>query len=192
MQLDKNLTAQQLWTIAADAEHRSADLLDDLVDHPSSYRALSDWAVAGLAMTDLRALPLPPEPEGVTETQKRGLRLSSVLMSTRRREVTSQTYYPETVSEQEGVDAWLAAAPTPSAASLVPALTVDPPRFGDTKRPWFRRPAPMGLVIVILVLQILMLMAVVLIARREAVPAVAEGTRATVAMVEAEGGTANG
>ena len=63
MRLTKELTAQQLWTIASDAAHRDADLLDEIVDHPATYRALSDWAVTTLAEEDVRLAPPPPAPE---------------------------------------------------------------------------------------------------------------------------------
>lgn len=42
VRLDRNLTGQQLWAIASDRQHLSYDLLDEIVDHPAAYRALSD------------------------------------------------------------------------------------------------------------------------------------------------------
>lgn len=78
MRLDKTLTSQQLWTIASDTEHRNADLLDQLVDHPATYRALSDWAVAALAEEDLRAIAPPPLPEDEPEPARKVLRFPSV------------------------------------------------------------------------------------------------------------------
>jgi len=71
MRLNSDLTPQQLWTIAADSEHRDRDVLDELVSHPNSYRALSDWALAGLAVEDPRSLDVPPQPDAVGPVQKR-------------------------------------------------------------------------------------------------------------------------
>ena len=71
MRLNSDLTPQQLWTIAADSEHRDRDVLDELVSHPNSYRALSDWALAGLAVEDPRSLDVPPQPDAVEPVQKR-------------------------------------------------------------------------------------------------------------------------
>jgi len=85
MRLTKELTAQQLWTIASDAAHRDADLLDEIVDHPATYRALSDWAVTTLAEEDVRLAPPPPAPEDESEPGRRGLRLPGVSLSRRRR-----------------------------------------------------------------------------------------------------------
>ena len=70
MRLNSDLTPQQLWTIAADSEHRDRDVLDELVSHPNSYRALSDWALAGLAVEDPRSLDVPPQPDAVEPVQK--------------------------------------------------------------------------------------------------------------------------
>ncbi|PHP52463.1 hypothetical protein [Actinomyces ruminis] len=88
MRLDSNLTARQLWLIAADAEHRDPDLLDQIVDHPAAYRALSDWAVAALAEEDVRAVAPPPEPEEEPTPQRRGLRLPSVGLPRVRRTIS--------------------------------------------------------------------------------------------------------
>lgn len=189
MKLDRNLTAQQLWTIAADAEHRSADLLDDLVDHPATYRALSDWAVAGLAMTDLRALPVPPEPEEATETPKRGLRLPSLRTPARRGEASVDTSAPVPAPEPEGVDAWLAAAPMPPPARwAAPAASGEPPSSRKAKQSWLKRPAPMGLVLLLLVLQIVMLMTLGVIVRREGAQSVSAPASVLVVVAESEGG----
>ena len=78
MRLNSDLTPQQLWTIAADSEHRDRDVLDELVSHPNSYRALSDWALAGLAVEDPKSLDVPPQPDAVEPVQKRKRRFPSL------------------------------------------------------------------------------------------------------------------
>lgn len=78
MRLNNDLTSQQLWTIAADSEHRDRDILDELVSHPNSYRALSDWALAGLAVEDPKSLDVPPQPDAVAPEQKRKRRFPSL------------------------------------------------------------------------------------------------------------------
>ena len=78
MRLNNDLTPQQLWTIAADSEHRDRDVLDELVSHPNSYRALSDWALAGLAVEDPKSLDVPPQPDAVEPVQKRKRRFPSL------------------------------------------------------------------------------------------------------------------
>ena len=78
MRLNNDLTPQQLWTIAADSEHRDRDVLDELVSHPNSYRALSDWALAGLAVEDPKSLDVPPQPDTVEPVQKRKRRFPSL------------------------------------------------------------------------------------------------------------------
>ena len=78
MRLNSDLTPQQLWTIAADSEHRDRDVLDELVSHPNSYRALSDWALAGLAVEDPKSLDVPPQPDAVEPAQKRKRRFPSL------------------------------------------------------------------------------------------------------------------
>lgn len=75
MGLDKDLTAQQLWAIASDRQHLSYDLLDEIVDHPATYRALSDWAVDALGASDISGLGDPPAPEVEAASPKRGFRL---------------------------------------------------------------------------------------------------------------------
>lgn len=75
MRLDKDLTAQQLWAIASDRQHLSYDLLDEIVDHPATYRALSDWAVDALGASDISGLGDPPAPEVEAASPKRGFRL---------------------------------------------------------------------------------------------------------------------
>lgn len=75
MRLDRNLTAQQLWAIASDRQHLSYDLLDEIVDHPATYRALSDWAVDALGASDISGLADPPAPEVEAASPKRGFRL---------------------------------------------------------------------------------------------------------------------
>ena len=75
MRLDRNLTAQQLWAIASDRQHLSYDLLDEIVDHPATYRALSDWAVDALGASDISGLVDPPAPEVEAVAPKRGFRL---------------------------------------------------------------------------------------------------------------------
>ncbi|VEG28530.1 hypothetical protein [Actinomyces howellii] len=86
MRLAKDLNAQQLWTIAADAAHRDADLLDEIVDHPATYRALSDWAVAALGEEDLTAVAPPPAPDPEPEQRRNGLRLPSMSRSRKKRD----------------------------------------------------------------------------------------------------------
>ena len=119
MRLDKNLTSQQLWTIATDREHRTADLLDQIVDHPATYRALSDWAVAALGEQDVRAVDAPPAPDADATEPRRGLRLPTMPFGRR----AAKPSAPEPEAEPS--------APEPEASEIDAWLTADPIAKGD-------------------------------------------------------------
>ncbi|WP_139738732.1 hypothetical protein [Actinomyces wuliandei] len=266
MKLDKDLNATQLWTIASDEKHRDPELLDQLVDHPATYRALSDWAVAALGEEDMQSLPAPPPPEEEPETTRKGLRLPAVNLLRRRQASPSSAdsaveapgaaapstptqedpsvfqssaaptdppvhqedhaegrqEHPEEIErteggaedlvtagpspfseipvlpaapvtqdapapaspavpqqedtpEEDGLGAWLAAAPTAAPEPAPPAAgpPVAPPGAMPPSAPrvsWLRRPAPMGLVIVLAVIELLTLLALGVIAQREPEP----------------------
>ena len=116
MRLDKNLTSQQLWTIATDREHRTADLLDQIVDHPATYRALSDWAVAALGEQDVRAVDAPPAPDADAAEPRRGLRLPTMPLGRRAAkppasEPEVEPPAPEPEASETDAYAWLSADP---------------------------------------------------------------------------------
>ena len=232
MRLDSNLTARQLWLIAADAEHRDPDLLDQIVDHPAAYRALSDWAVAALAEEDVRAVAPPPEPEEEPAPQRRGLRLPSVGFPRVRRtspddgdgaaegddvedasgvtgdaalsgsapgradDVAATAAPVHEDDDSGGMGAWLAAAPVSqasAAASAAPAeatqaadsssAVAEPAGSGNGSRRtsvkrgsgisgWMMRPAPVGAIVVLAVVELLTLLALGVVASNE--PAVTD------------------
>lgn len=186
MRLDRNLTAQQLWAIASDRQHLSYDLLDEIVDHPAAYRALSDWALDALGASDISGLGDPPAPEVEAASPKRGFRLPGL----GRREGQSAPS-PELIQSVPAVAAPAAPVFEPTASIMDPAvnpwLTVAPvfdpvpvPVPVDVKtgqvvppqvaiwEPWFKRPAPMGVVIVLGVIQILIVLALAVVASRPA------------------------
>ncbi|WP_194949226.1 hypothetical protein [Actinomyces trachealis] len=194
MRLDKNLSPRQLWTIAADPSHRDADLLDAIVDHPATYRALSDWAVAALAEEDLSAVAPPPEPEPIAGSERqRGLRVPGVLLRNRRsahNEIASADEDPEPpeVEEDEAktpppVNPWLTSNSTEASKGVDPWLTSTQSKREDAPKSaarepvakvasmphsasnFLRRPAPLGLVIVLAVIEILTLLALAVVAR---------------------------
>ena len=188
MRLDRDLTAQQLWAIASDRQHLSYDLLDQIVDHPAAYRALSDWAVDALGASDISGLGDPPAPEVEAAAPKRGFRLPGL----GRREGQSAPS-PELIYSQSVPAVAAPAAPVfePTASIMDPAvnpwLTVAPvfdpvpvPVPVDVKtgqvvppqvviwEPWFKRPAPVGVVVVLGVIQILIVLALAVVATRPA------------------------
>lgn len=186
MRLDRNLTAQQLWAIASDRQHLSYDLLDEIVDHPAAYRALSDWAVDALGASDISGLVDPPAPEVEAASPKRGFRLPGL----GRREGQSApspeliqsvpagpapatpVFEPTAPIMDPAVNPWLTVAPVFDPVPVpvpvdVKTGQVVPPQvvIGD---PWFKRPAPMGVVIVLGVIQILIVLALAVVATRPA------------------------
>lgn len=209
MRLDKNLTSQQLWTIAADREHRTADLLDQIVDHPATYRALSDWAVAALGERDVRAVDAPPAPDADAATPRRGLRLPTMPLGRRAAEPPAPEPKPKPTPapepeaaqaepapepEASGIDAWLTAAPivepAPERRATQRVRVAHPDRSGQADQAqhavtsWLRRPAPMGLVIVLAVVEVLTLLALAVVGGQEpvapATPVVTSSATATV------------
>lgn len=179
MRLDRNLTAQQLWAIASDRQHLSYDLLDEIVDHPAAYRALSDWAVDALGASDISGLGDPPAPEVEAAAPKRGFRLPGL---GRREEQSAPSpemviqpapvFEPTAPIMDPAVNPWLTVAPVFDPVPVpvpvdVKTGQVVPPQvvIGD---PWFKRPAPMGVVIVLGVIQILIVLALTVVATRPA------------------------
>ena len=206
MRLDKNLTSQQLWTIATDREHRTADLLDQIVDHPATYRALSDWAVAALGEQDVRAVDAPPAPDADATEPRRGLRLPTMPFGRRAAkppapEPEAEPPAPEPEAkppapepEASGIDAWLSADPIVEPVSEQRATqrvrVTCPDRSGQADQAqhavtsWLRRPAPIGLVIVLMVVEVFTLLALAVVGRQElvapATPVVTSSSTATV------------
>ena len=206
MRLDKNLTSQQLWTIATDREHRTADLLDQIVDHPATYRALSDWAVAALGEQDVRAVDAPPAPDADATEPRRGLRLPTMPFGRRAAkppapEPEAEPPAPEPEAEPpapepeaSGIDAWLSADPIVEPVSEQRATqrvrVTCPDRSGQADQAqhavtsWLRRPAPIGLVIVLMVVEVFTLLALAVVGRQElvapATPVVTSSSTATV------------
>lgn len=182
MRLDRNLTAQQLWAIASDRQHLSYDLLDQIVDHPAAYRTLSDWAVDALGASDISGLADPPAPEVEAASPKRGFRLPGLVrregQSAPSPEVFSQPapatpVFDATASIMDpAVNPWLRVAPVFDPVPVpvpvdVKTGQVVPPQVAIWE-PWFKRPAPMGVVIVLGVIQILIVLALAVIATRPA------------------------
>ena len=202
MRLDRDLTAQQLWAIASDRQHLSYDLLDEIVDHPATYRALSDWAVDALGASDISGLGEPPAPEVEAVAPKRGFRLPGLGRRDSEPEI-DEVFSPDpSPSEQvPAVNPWLTvnpvidqnpmtlqqpapqAAPQPTIQQAKPQAAFEPqaqaipkpklhPQVQDTsgvagKAPvWLHRPAPMGAVIVLAVIQILVVLALATVAMR--------------------------
>jgi hypothetical protein len=198
MRLDKNLTAQQLWAIASDRQHLSYDLLDEIVDHPATYRALSDWAVDALGASDISGLGDPPAPEVEAVAPKRGFRLPGLGRRDSEPEI-DEVFSPDpSPSEQvPAVNPWLTvnpvidqnpmtlqqpapqAAPQPTVQQAKPQAAFEPqaqvipqPQVQGisgvaAKAPdWLHRPAPMGAVIVLGVIQILVVLALATVAMR--------------------------
>lgn len=186
VRLDRNLTAQQLWAIASDRQHLSYDLLDEIVDHPAAYRSLSDWALDALGASDISGLGDPPAPEVEAAAPKRGFRLPGL----GRREGQSAPS-PELIQSVPAVSAPATPVFEPTASIMDPAvnpwLTVAPvfdpvpvPVPVDVKTgqvvppqvvigdPWFKRPAPMGVVLVLGIIQILVVLALAVVATRPA------------------------
>ena len=215
MRLDKNLTSQQLWTIATDREHRTADLLDQIVDHPATYRALSDWAVAALGEQDVRAVDAPPAPDADAAEPRRGLRLPTMPLGRRAAkppasepeveppapepEVEPPAPEPEVEPpapepEASGIDAWLSAdpivEPAPEQRATQRVRVTCPDRSGQADQAqhestsWLRRPAPISLVIVLVVVEVFTLLALAVVGRQEpvapATPVVTSSSTATV------------
>lgn len=178
MRLDRNLTAQQLWAIASDRQHLSYDLLDQIVDHPAAYRALSDWAVDALGASDISGLGDPPAPEVEAAAPKRGFRLPGLVrregQSAPSPEVFSQpvpaapVFEPTASIMDPAVNPWLRVAPVFDPVPVdVKTGQVVPPQVAIWE-PWFKRPAPMGVVIVLGVIQILIVLALAVVAARPA------------------------
>lgn len=196
MRLDKDLTAQQLWAIASDRQHLSYDLLDEIVDHPATYRALSDWAVDALGASDISGLGDPPAPEVEAVAPKRGFRLPGLGHRDSEPEI-GEIFSPDPPPSEQvpAVNPWLTvnpaidqnpmtlqqpvpqAAPQPKVQQAKPQAQVIPqpkfqPQVQDTsgvaaKTPdWLHRPAPMGAVIVLGVIQILVVLALATVAMR--------------------------
>ena len=186
VRLDRNLTAQQLWAIASDRQHLSYDLLDEIVDHPAAYRALSDWALDALGASDISVLGDPPAPEVEAAAPKRGFRLPGL----GRREGQSApspeliqsvpvgpapatpVFEPTASIMDPAVNPWLTVAPVFDPVPVpvpvdVKTGQVVPPQvvIGD---PWFKRPAPVGVVVVLGVIQILIVLALAVVATRPA------------------------
>ena len=197
MRLDKNLTSQQLWTIATDREHRTADLLDQIVDHPATYRALSDWAVAALGEQDVRAVDAPPAPDADATEPRRGLRLPTMPFGRRAAKPPApepEAEPPAPEPEASGIDAWLSADPIVEPVSEQRATqrvrVTCPDRSGQADQAqhavtsWLRRPAPIGLVIVLMVVEVFTLLALAVVGRQElvapATPVVTSSSTATV------------
>ena len=182
MRLDRDLTAQQLWAIASDRQHLSYDLLDQIVDHPAAYRALSDWAVDALGASDISGLGDPPAPEVEAAAPKRGFRLPGLVrregQSAPSPEVFSQpapaapVFEPTASIMDPAVNPWLNVAPVFDPVPVpvpvdVKTGQVVPPQVAIWE-PWFKRPAPMGVVIVLGVIQILIVLALAVVATRPA------------------------
>lgn len=182
MRLDRDLTAQQLWAIASDRQHLSYDLLDQIVDHPAAYRTLSDWAVDALGASDISGLGDPPAPEVEAAAPKRGFRLPGLVrregQSAPSPEVFSQpapaapVFEPTASIMDPAVNPWLRVAPVFDPVPVpvpvdVKTGQVVPPQVAIWE-PWFKRPAPMGVVIVLGVIQILIVLALAVVATRPA------------------------
>ena len=197
MRLDKNLTSQQLWTIATDREHRTADLLDQIVDHPATYRALSDWAVAALGEQDVRAVDAPPAPDADAAEPRRGLRLPTMPLGRRATKPPAsepEVEPPAPEPEASGIDAWLSAdpivEPAPEQRATQRVRVTCPDRSGQADQAqheptsWLRRPAPISLVIVLVVVEVFTLLALAVVGRQEpvapATPVVTSSSTATV------------
>lgn len=188
MGLDKDLTAQQLWAIASDRQHLSYDLLDEIVDHPATYRALSDWAVDALGASDISGLGDPPAPEVEAASPKRGFRLPGLGRCEEQNASSPELIYNQSVPVgpapatpvfdatasimDPAVNPWLNVAPVFDPVPVpvpvdVKTGQVVPPQvvIGD---PWFKRPAPMGVVIVLGIIQILIVLALAVVAMRPA------------------------
>ena len=197
MRLDKNLTSQQLWTIATDREHRTADLLDQIVDHPATYRALSDWAVAALGEQDVRAVDAPPAPDADAAEPRRGLRLPTMPLGRRAAKPPAsepEVEPPAPEPEASGIDAWLSAdpivEPAPEQRPTQRVRVSCPDRSGQADQAqheptsWLRRPAPISLVIVLVVVEVFTLLALAVVGRQEpvapATPVVTSSSTATV------------
>lgn len=188
MGLDKDLTAQQLWAIASDRQHLSYDLLDEIVDHPATYRALSDWAVDALGASDISGLGDPPAPEVEAASPKRGFRLPGLGRCEEQNASSPELIYNQSVPVgpapatpvfdptasimDPAVNPWLNMAPVFDPVPVpvpvdVKTGQVVPPQvvIGD---PWFKRPAPMGVVIVLGIIQILIVLALAVVAMRPA------------------------
>ena len=197
MRLDKNLTSQQLWTIATDREHRTADLLDQIVDHPATYRALSDWAVAALGEQDVRAVDAPPAPDADAAEPRRGLRLPTMPLGRRAAKPPAsepEVEPPASEPEASGIDAWLSAdpivEPAPEQRATQRVRVTCPDRSGQADQAqheptsWLRRPAPISLVIVLVVVEVFTLLALAVVGRQEpvapATPVVTSSSTATV------------
>ena len=197
MRLDKNLTSQQLWTIATDREHRTADLLDQIVDHPATYRALSDWAVAALGEQDVRAVDAPPAPDADAAEPRRGLRLPTMPLGRRAAKPPAsepEVEPPAPEPEASGIDAWLSAdpivEPAPEQRATQRVRVTCPDRSGQADQAqheptsWLRRPAPISLVIVLVVVEVFTLLALAVVGRQEpvapATPVVTSSSTATV------------
>ena len=188
MGLDKDLTAQQLWAIASDRQHLSYDLLDEIVYHPATYRALSDWAVDALGASDISGLGDPPAPEVEAASPKRGFRLPGLGRCEEQNASSPELIYNQSVPVgpapatpvfdptasimDPAVNPWLNMAPVFDPVPVpvpvdVKTGQVVPPQvvIGD---PWFKRPAPMGVVIVLGIIQILIVLALAVVAMRPA------------------------
>lgn len=203
MGLDKDLTAQQLWAIASDRQHLSYDLLDEIVDHPATYRALSDWAVDALGASDISGLGDPPAPEVEAASPKRGFRLPGLGRCEEQNASSPELIYNQSVPVgpapatpvfdatasimDPAVNPWLNVAPVFDPVPVpvpvdVKTGQVVPPQvvIGD---PWFKRPAPMGVVIVLGVIQILIVLALAVVAMRPAPTPVPASTVTSVVTV---------
>lgn len=198
MRLDRNLTAQQLWAIASDRQHLSYDLLDEIVDHPATYRALSDWAVDALGASDISGLVDPPAPEVEAVAPKRGFRLPGLGRRDSEPEI-GEIFSPDPPPSEQvpAVNPWLTVNPaidqnpmtlqqpapqtTPQSvvqqakpqAQVIPQPKLQPQVQGTSgvvaKTPdWLHHPAPMGAVIVLGVIQILVVLALATVAMRPA------------------------
>lgn len=188
MRLDRNLTAQQLWAIASDRQHLSYDLLDEIVDHPAAYRTLSDWAVDALGASDISGLGDPPAPEVEAASPKRGFRLPGLGRREGQSAPSPELIYNQSVPAgpapatpvfdptasimDPAVNPWLTVAPVFDPVPVpvpvdVKTGQVVPPQvvIGD---PWFKRPAPVGVVVVLGVIQILIVLALAVVATRPA------------------------
>ena len=203
MRLDRNLTAQQLWAIASDRQHLSYDLLDEIVDHPAAYRALSDWAVDALGASDISGLGDPPAPEVEAASPKRGFRLPGLGRREGQSAPSPELIYNQSVPVgpapatpvfeptasimDPAVNPWLTVAPVFDPVPVpvpvdVKTGQVVPPQvaIGD---PWFKRPAPMGVVIVLGIIQILIVLALAVVATRPAPTPVPASTVTSVVTV---------
>ena len=202
MRLDRDLTAQQLWAIASDRQHLSYDLLDEIVDHPATYRALSDWAVDALGASDISSLADPPAPEVEAAAPKRGFRLPGLGRRDSEPEI-GEIFSPDPPPSEQvpAVNPWLTVNPaidqnpmtlqqpapqtTPQSvvqqakpqaafepqAQATPQPKLQPQVQGTSgvvaKTPeWLHRPAPMGAVIVLGIIQILVVLALATVTMR--------------------------